>query len=72
MRLIDSLLGLETNKETTFVAMQWRGNHVSTAIKVLLKSVFSTGYVQRGYKEKSTSPVTLRVVGGDEKGKSQI
>jgi hypothetical protein len=45
---IDPLLGkdLETNNETTTVAMQQRGKHVSTKIEVLLETAFSTRSVQ--------------------------
>jgi hypothetical protein len=48
---MDPLLGrnIETNNETTAVAMQWRNKHVSTTIK--LETVFSTRFVQRGCKE---------------------
>jgi hypothetical protein len=31
--------------------MQWRGNHASTTIQLLLETVFSTQPVQNGYKE---------------------
>jgi hypothetical protein len=38
---IDPLLGkdLETNNETTAVAMQWHGKHASTTIELLLEIV---------------------------------
>jgi riboflavin synthase len=47
---MDPLLGrdLETNKETTAVAMQRRRKHASATIKLLLETVFSTRSVQRG------------------------
>jgi hypothetical protein len=50
---IDPLQGknLETDNETTIVAMQRRGKRASTTIKLLLETVFSTQSVQRGYKE---------------------
>jgi hypothetical protein len=50
---IDPLLGkdLETNNETTAVAMQWHGKHASATIELLLETVFSTRSVQTGYKE---------------------
>jgi hypothetical protein len=54
---IDSLLGkdLETNNETTAVAIQRCGKSTSTAIELLLETVFSTWSVQRGYKEDNWS-----------------
>jgi hypothetical protein len=47
------LLGkdFETNNDTTVIAMQRRGKHGSTTIKLLLETVFSTWCVQRGYKK---------------------
>jgi hypothetical protein len=38
---IDPLLGidLETNNETTAVAMQWHSKHASTTIELLLETV---------------------------------
>jgi pyruvate/oxaloacetate carboxyltransferase len=74
---IDPLLGkdLERNNETIAVAMQGRGKHTPTTIKLLSETVFYTRSVQRGYKEDNrveaglnTSTVALRVVGGVEKG----
>jgi hypothetical protein len=49
---IEPLLGkdLETN-ETITVAMQRRGKHASTRIKLLLETVFSTRSLQRSYLE---------------------
>jgi hypothetical protein len=49
----DPLLGkdLETNNETTTVAMHRCDKHASTTIELLLETVFSTRSVQRGYKE---------------------
>jgi hypothetical protein len=51
---IEPLLGkdLETNNETTTVAMQWHDKHASTTIELLLETVFSTRSVQRGCKGK--------------------
>jgi hypothetical protein len=45
---IDLLLGkdLETNNETTAVAMHQRGKHTSTTVELLLETVFSTRCVQ--------------------------
>jgi hypothetical protein len=50
---IEPLLGkdLETNNDTTAVAMQRRGKHASTPIELLLETAFSTRSVQRGYKK---------------------
>jgi ribosomal protein S5 len=49
--------------------MQRHCKHASTTIELLLETVFSTRSVQRGVEAGSnTSTVTLRVVGGDEKG----
>jgi hypothetical protein len=47
---IDQLLrkDLETNNETTAVAMQQRGKHASTTIELLLEMVFSARSMQRG------------------------
>jgi hypothetical protein len=39
------------NNDTTAVTMQRRGKHASITIELLLKTVFSTPSVQRGYKE---------------------
>jgi hypothetical protein len=46
----ESLLGkyLETNNETTAVAMQRRSKHASISTEFLLQTVFSTQFVQRG------------------------
>jgi hypothetical protein len=73
---------LETDNEATAVAMQRRGKHVSTTRDLLLETVLFTRSVQSGYKKDNlgrpnisrveaglnTSTVTLRLVGGDEKG----
>jgi hypothetical protein len=67
VRLTDPLPCLETTKKTTVVYMERRVEHVSTIIKILLKSVISTRSVQWGYKKNNTSTVTLRVLGGDDK-----
>jgi hypothetical protein len=50
---IDPLLGkeLETNNETTDVAVQQRGKHASTTVEFLLETVFSTRSMQRSYKK---------------------
>jgi hypothetical protein len=62
--------------------MQQIAKRASTAIKLLLETVFSIRFVQNGYKKgigatssdprveagSNTSTVTLRVVGGDENG----
>jgi hypothetical protein len=61
---IDGLLGkdLETKKETTAVAMQRRGKHVSTTIVLLLETVFSTRSVQRSYLDDNWGgPVSSRM-----------
>jgi hypothetical protein len=39
-------IDLETNNETTAVAMQQRGKHVSIKIELLLETAFSTRSVQ--------------------------
>jgi hypothetical protein len=77
------LLGkiLETSNETASVVMQWSGKHASTTIELLLETVFSMWTMPRSYlktigatkskpvsRRSNTSTVTLRVVGGDEKG----
>jgi hypothetical protein len=59
---IDPLLGkyLETNKETTTVAMKRRCKHTSTAIELPMETMFSTWFVQRNYIEDNCGdPVTL-------------
>jgi hypothetical protein len=50
---MDPLLGkdLETNNETTVVAMQQHGKHPSATMELLLQTVFSTRSMQRGYEE---------------------
>jgi hypothetical protein len=50
---IDPLLGkdLETNNETTAVAMHWCHKHASTTIELLLETVFSTFSMPRSYLE---------------------
>jgi hypothetical protein len=68
----------EVSKYTRAVSGQWLGKHVPATTdthaitEVLLNTVFPTRSVQRGYKENNwgsnTFTVTLRVVGGDEKG----
>jgi hypothetical protein len=81
---IDRLLGkdLKTNNRTTAVALQQCGKHTSTRTELLLEMVFSmwslprsyfmtvgvTQFVARMEAESNTSTVTLRVVGGDERG----
>jgi hypothetical protein len=59
----------DNNRES--IVKQRRGKQTSSTIQ----TVFSVGSVQRGYKRSefreagsNTSTVTLRVVGGDEKG----
>jgi hypothetical protein len=42
---------LETNNETTAIAVQLCSKHASTTIELLLKMVFSTQSMERGYKE---------------------
>jgi hypothetical protein len=56
----DPLLGkyLETNNETTAIAMQLPGKHASTTIVLLSETVFRTWSVQRGYKEDSWSELS--------------
>jgi hypothetical protein len=43
MWCIDLLLGkdIETNDETTAVAMQWRGKHATIAIELLLEVLYN-------------------------------
>jgi hypothetical protein len=50
---IDPLIGndLETNTETTAVAMQRNGKHTSTMIELLLETAFSAWSVPRSYLE---------------------
>jgi hypothetical protein len=85
---IDPLIGkgLETNDETTAVAMQRRGKDASKTRELLLEIVFSLWSVQRSYLEENWSdPVGHPCGGGVEylhrdpasrrrrrKGKSQI
>jgi hypothetical protein len=47
------LLGkdLETNNETTEIALERHDKHASTTIELLLETVFYTQSVQSGYKE---------------------
>jgi hypothetical protein len=73
----------KNKNKTTDIAMKLRGKHFSTTIELLLEPVFSTRSVQTGNLKdnwghpvncscgeagSNTSTVTLRVVGGDEKG----
>jgi hypothetical protein len=71
----------EISKYTRDVSRQRLGKHVPAAtdthvtIEITLETLSSTRFVQWGYKEISrveagsnTSTVTLRVVGGDQKG----
>jgi hypothetical protein len=69
---------LANGSETAFISRQRLGKHVPATtdthvtIEVLFETALSTRSVQTGYKEdgevSNTSTVTLRVVGGDEKG----
>jgi hypothetical protein len=68
---------LETNNETTAVAMQRNAKHASKTMQLLLEMMFSTGSVPISYLEENwgdpfrrrveagskTSTVALRVVG---------
>jgi hypothetical protein len=66
---IDPLLGkdLETNNETTGVAMQRYGKHASTTIELRFETLFSTHSVQRGYLEDDwCDPVSVTGVSGYE------
>jgi hypothetical protein len=42
---------LETNNETTAVAMLWRDKHTSTTIELRLEMMFSNQFLQMDYKE---------------------